>query len=93
MEIDPQLKKKLSTKQKKDAHLHSADHVLADELSKKFGDQAHFGFYLKIATTHSHSVLRRIAGEVAESGKAKNPGALFAFLIKKEKENEHGAAN
>ncbi len=86
MEIDPKLKAKLSAKQKKDMHLHSADHVLADELSKKFGDQAHFGFYLKMATTHSHSVLRRIAGEVAESSKAKNPGALFAFLIKKEKE-------
>jgi hypothetical protein len=90
MQIDPKLKAKLSQKPKKDTHLHSADHVLADELSRKFGEPRRFGFYLKMATTHSHSVLRRIAGEVGESGKAKKPGALFAFLVKKE---NNGPAN
>jgi len=69
-------------KPKKDTHLHSPAHVLADELANKLSDKKHFGFYLKTALTHDHGMLRRIAGEVLE-GKATNPGALFAYLIKK----------
>ncbi|MBI3952376.1 MAG: hypothetical protein HY336_00265 [Candidatus Doudnabacteria bacterium] len=80
MEIKRQLKKK------KDPHLHSAAHVLADELSVKLSDKKHFGFYLKMALTHDHDLLRRIAGEVLESKSAKRPGALFAYLLKKSKE-------
>jgi hypothetical protein len=68
--------------QKRDPHLHSPDHVLADELMNKLGDTKNFGFYLKAAIKHNHSFLRKMAAEVME-GKAKNPGALFAFLIKK----------
>ena len=65
-----------------DPHLHSSAHVLADDLCVKFSDKKHFGFYLKTALTNDHNLLRRIAGEVLE-GKPKNPGALFAYLLKK----------
>lgn len=74
---------------KKDQHLHSPAHVLADELSVKLNDKEHFGFYLKMALTHGHNLLRRIAGEVLESKSAKRPGALFAYLLKKSKEDVH----
>ncbi len=70
---------------KKEQHLHSEAHQLADELSKKFAEPKRFGFYLRLATQYNHDFLRRIAGEVAESP-AKNPGALFAFLVKKQKD-------
>jgi hypothetical protein len=69
---------------KKSQFLHSPAHVLADELSVKLNDKKHFGFYLKMAVNHNHDFLRRIAGEVMEQ-KAKRPGALFAYLIKKNK--------
>jgi hypothetical protein len=67
----------------KEEHLHSPAHVLADELSLKLNDRKNFGFYLKTALSFDHNVLRRIAGEVLEQKTAKNPGALFAFLLKK----------
>ena len=85
MDINPALKKLLSDKQKPDSHLHSPNHVLADELSKKLGEPRRFGFYLKLAERYDHGFLRRIAGTVAEGG-AKRPGALFAFLVKKQAE-------
>ena len=69
-------------KKRSEQHLHSPAHVLADELSVKLNDRQHFGFYLKMALTYDHGMLRRIAGEVLE-GKATKPGALFAYLIKK----------
>jgi hypothetical protein len=90
MEINAATKKRLTAKQKPDSHLHSPDHVLADELSKALGEPRRFGFYLKMATMYNHGFLRRIAGEVLQEGKAKKPGALFAFLVKKEK---NGPAN
>jgi len=68
---------------KSEQHIHSPAHALADELSNKLGDKKHFGFYLRIALTHDHGFLRRIAGEVLESKTTKKPGALFAYLIKK----------
>ena len=70
---------------KKSRFLHSPAHVLADELSVKLSDKKHFGFYLKMALTHDHGLLRSIAGQVLEQ-KAKKPGALFAFLIRKSSE-------
>ncbi|GAC1412550.1 MAG: hypothetical protein NVSMB66_1840 [Candidatus Doudnabacteria bacterium] len=84
MEINDQLKLKFSSKPKKSKHLHSPNHLLADELSKRMREPKRFGFYLKMAEKHDHSVLRRIAGFVLENDNAKKPGALFAFLIKKE---------
>ncbi|HYC79661.1 MAG TPA: 2'-5' RNA ligase family protein [Candidatus Binatia bacterium] len=78
-------------KQKRDPHLHSPAHVLADELSSKLGDERHFAFYLKTALTHDHNVLRQIAGQILE-GKSKNPGALFAYLLKKHnRENQNSS--
>lgn len=77
--------KKAYLKKASEQHIHSPSHALADELSGKLNDRKNFGFYLKIALTHDHAVLRRIAGEVLESKATKKPGALFAYLIKKEK--------
>ena len=74
-------KKQIS--RKRDPKLHSEAHVLADELANLLNDRAHFGFYLKMAVTHSPAVLRRLAGEVMENPKVKTPGKLFAYLIKK----------
>lgn len=68
---------------KRDPKLHSAAHVLADELANLFNDRAHFGFYLKMAVTYSPDLLRKIAGEVTENPNVKTPGKLFAYLIKK----------
>ncbi|MEJ0021103.1 MAG: hypothetical protein WDN47_00800 [Candidatus Doudnabacteria bacterium] len=76
-------------KKRKEQHIHSPAHALADELSNKFSDRKHFGFYLKMATSYNHDFLRRLAGEVLEQ-KPKKPGALFAFLIKKSN-NERNA--
>ncbi len=73
---------------KRDPHLHSASHVLADELANLLNDKAHFGFYLKMAVTHKPDILRKIAGEVMENPNVKTPGKLFAYLIKKYNE-EH----
>jgi hypothetical protein len=73
-------------KPKKDPHLHSPNHVLADELSSKLGDKKHFGFYLKMAILYNHSFLRKLAGEVLENRAVKTPGKLFAYLIKKHNE-------
>lgn len=66
----------------KDPKLHSENHVLADELATKLRDPKHFGFYLKMAGTVPHPVLRRILGEVLENPKVTTPGKLFAYLIK-----------
>ncbi len=67
---------------KKDPKLHSANHVLADELANMLSDPKHFGFYLKMATTMPHPVLKRLAGDVLENPKVQNKGRLFAYLIK-----------
>lgn len=64
-------------------YLHSPDHLLADELATKLNDHQHFGFYLKMATTQDHNVLRSILGQVLEGKNVQTPGRLFAYLIKK----------
>ena len=78
---------------KKDSHLHSPAHVLADELSKKLNDQKHFGFYLKMTMLYEHNFLRQLMGQILESKSVKTPGRLFAYLIKKHNEemskNDH----
>ena len=75
-----------SAKTKKSQYLHSPDHVLADELSVKLRDKRHFGFYLKMALLYDHLFLRKLAGEVLESPSVRSPGKLFAFLLKKHRE-------
>lgn len=67
---------------KKDPKLHSAAHVLADQLANQLSDPTHFGFYLKMATTMPTAVLQRLAGQVLENPKVTNKGRLFAYLIK-----------
>jgi hypothetical protein len=81
--------RKTAVKPEVNKHLHSPDHLLADELCQKFNDKKHFGFYLKMATTHNHDFLRNLAGQVLESKAVKTPGRLFAYLIKK----SHVSAN
>lgn len=70
-------------KKRSEQHIHSPAHALADELSVKLNDRKHFALYLGMATRMDHGFLRRIAGEVLESKTTKNPGALFAYLVKK----------
>ncbi len=67
----------------KEKYLHSPAHALADELSIKLNDKKNFGFYLKMALKYDHNFLRGLAGQVLESKNAKKPGALFAYLIKR----------
>lgn len=80
--------KKTVLARRPDGHLHSASHLLADELATKLNDKKHFGFYLKMALTHNHDFLRGLLGQVLESKTVKSQGKLFAFLIKKSKSNE-----
>jgi len=75
--------KSVAKKIKVDTHLHSPAHLLADELSVKFNDRKHFGFYLKMATLYDHNYLRSLAGQILESKTVQTPGKLFAYLIKK----------
>lgn len=72
-----------SVQPKKNPHLHSPAHLLADELCLKLNDKRHFGFYLKMATLYDHAWLRKLCGEVLEKKDVKTPGKLFAYLIKK----------
>ncbi len=78
--------KNLTTQRKlsrgRSPYLHSAAHVLADELSTQLHDKKHFGFYLKTALTHPPDMLRKICGEILENKNVKTPGKLFAYLIK-----------
>ncbi len=78
---------------KRDPKLHSAAHVLADELATQLSDPKHFGFYLKMASTMSPAVLRGLAGQVLENPKVDNKGRLFAYLIKKHNQENKDAAN
>ncbi len=75
--------KKKTEKQKPSPHLHSPNHLLADELSVKLNDKKHFAFYLKMAVLYNHDYLRSLAGQIMENKNAKTPGRLFAYLIKK----------
>lgn len=74
---------KNQAKPKPSKYLHSPAHLLADELSVKFNDKKHFGFYLKIATLYDHAFLRKLCGEILENKNVQTPGKLFAYLIKK----------
>ena len=78
--------KKKTEKAKPSPHLHSPNHLLADELSVKLNDRKHFAFYLKMAVLYNHDFLRNLAGQILENKNAKTPGRLFAYLIKKHNE-------
>src|SRR5271156_133816 len=68
---------------KANPHLHSPNHLLADELSVKLNDRKHFAFYLKMAVLYNHDFLRNLAGQILENKNVETPGKLFAYLIKK----------
>jgi hypothetical protein len=72
-----------TSKPKKNPHLHSASHLLADELSIKLNDRKHFAFYLKMAVLYDHNWLRSLAGQVLEAKDVQSPGRLFSYLVKK----------
>ena len=84
---------KVSKKLPADTHLHSPAHLLADELSVKLNDRRHFALYLGMATKHDHQVLRKILGEVLEARNVKSPGKLFAYLVKKNNEENISASS
>lgn len=76
-------KAKNQEKPKVNKHLHSPNHLLADELSVKLNDKKHFTFYLKMAVLYNHDYLRNLAGQITENKNVETPGRLFAYLIKK----------
>lgn len=78
---------KSSLKARPDPHLHSPAHLLADELSVKLNDRKHFALYLGLAKKFDHEFLRNVLGQVLEAKAVKNPGKLFAFLVKKNSNN------
>lgn len=49
-----------------DKHLHSREHVLADDLSQMLGEQKKFAAYLGIAKLYHESDLRALARRVLE---------------------------
>jgi hypothetical protein len=87
MESIRKITKNTVLKIKKDVHLHSPAHLLADELCQKMNDKKHFGFYLKMAGLYDHAWLRKLCGEILERKDVKTPGRLFAYLIKKHNES------
>lgn len=50
----------------RDKHLHSKEHVLADELSKKMGESKRFASYLGIAKLYEESDLRALLRYITE---------------------------
>lgn len=50
----------------RDTHLHSKEHLLADDLSKMMGEEKRFAAYLGIAKLHYESDLRALARYVLE---------------------------
>lgn len=79
-------KAKNTVRPKKNRYLHSADHLLADELSVRLEGGKHFGFYLKMASLYDHNWLRKLCGEVLESQGVRNHGRLFSYMVKKRNE-------
>ncbi|HYV33444.1 MAG TPA: hypothetical protein VE973_01170 [Candidatus Limnocylindria bacterium] len=83
---------KKSDKPKINPHLHSPNHLLADELSIKLNDRKHFAFYLKMAVLYNHDFLRNLAGQIMENKNAQTPGRLFAYLIKKHNQEKSASS-
>ncbi len=67
---------------KPDTHLHGPEWVLADEISKAFGEQNKFAMYLATIRRIGMRHARVIFGKVKES-KARNPRSLFFYLSSK----------
>lgn len=67
---------------KPNKNLHSPAHVLADEITKAFGEQKLFGRYLGVILRVGVVRARTIFRTIRQDG-AKEPGKLFMFLCKK----------
>jgi hypothetical protein len=87
-----EIPKNYQIKPKKEKHLHSPAHVLAEELRLKFNEPHNYKFYFGVALRTDHRVIRRIVGEVFEKP-VENPAALFAYKIKKYNEEQKAKEN
>lgn len=67
---------------KPNKNLHSAAHVLADEITTSFGERKLFGRYLGVIMRVGVPKARIIYRTIKQDG-AKEPGKLFMFLCKK----------
>ncbi|HTK04655.1 MAG TPA: hypothetical protein VL500_03660 [Candidatus Eisenbacteria bacterium] len=63
-------------------NLHSPAHVLADEVSKAFGERKLFARYLGVIMRTGEPRARAIFRTIQQDG-AKEPGKLFMYLCKK----------
>lgn len=80
--------RKLEQKPVKSRYLHSAAHLLADELTRRLSDPKHFGFYLKQALTYDHGFLRSLAGQALENPSVKSPAKLFSYLLREHRKQQ-----
>lgn len=76
---------------KKDPYLHTANHLLADELMRLFNDTKHFGLYLGLTKKYPPDYLRKIAYEIKEMKNIQTPGKLFSYLVKKKAQPENNS--
>ncbi len=68
---------------KRDQHLHGPEWLLADEISKAFGEQRKFAMYL--ATIRRVGIKRARANfDHVKETKARNPRSLFFYLSRKD---------
>lgn len=67
----------------KDKHLHSAAHVLADEISTAFGERKRFAMYLGVINRVGVENARRIYRQLQQEAKG-DLGKLFMYRCRKE---------
>ncbi len=77
------LKKRAPKVIPKDKHLHSAAHVLADEISTAFGERKRFAMYLGVINRVGVENARRIFRQLHQEAKG-DLGKLFMYLCRKE---------
>lgn len=75
---------KFEVKLKRNTHLHSKEHVLADDLSRAMGEPARFASYLGIARLYREDDLRSLARRVIEKEDLlfENRGKYFFAALK-----------
>ncbi len=75
---------KRSKRTEPDVHLHSAAHVLADEISTAFGERQRFAMYLGVINRVGVEKARRIYRRLQQENKDGHLGKLFMYLCRKE---------
>ncbi len=75
---------KFEVRLRRDTHLHSKEHVLADDLSRAMGEPARFASYLGIARLYYEEDLRALAHRVTEKEDLpfENRGKYFFAALK-----------